>query len=459
MADAAQVQYLLDVLKRRQGVLPKQYSMPPAPALPFMPEQPPAFPTGQPDFSQPTPLFSLNSGLMGDQQMKARAMQALMAKQRPPAAIPPRPLGTMSGQGATSAPLSPPASTLPVSNMAAMAAEQQGIGQQVGDTLESANRGRRLGTLSGLRDVSEGLAKMGNIPVAGDILMGQKMPAPFVAESIRGAEENTADELSPAERRMLQQVLGGNAQIPAGYRRSALEKTFPAIAGIMKARELAQFNAPYKERMADVAEGRLGEQARSNDIREEQVGTNADLRRQGLDLSRKRFAQPENAVADKVTDYDYMLNVVDQVKHDYGDAKGAVGPIEGRWNQIKGRLGMNDPNTQQLLANLNELVFTNLYAKSGKQINERERADLMQTVATAYQNGETFERMLDNVENRVRMHRKTFLGNQEARGKDVSGFQATEPKTGGETSINIGGETFTGTPEQISAYKKAAGIP
>lgn len=375
-------------------------------------------------------------------------IQQMSASQAGVSAPPVRPVANVLAQ--------PPVSTTPrvdsesaiIGNMGAMAspgAEGPSPAQiaakgAIGG-IEADLEKKRQRQLQGMADVAEGLGNI-YVPTVGEIRRNRPRPEPYIADSIRAEMARADDELSESERaffgKYLSSVSGQPVEIPKTMTRSRLEKFLPVAAreaslfnpvSLMRA-QTAQQNAatqaanvgsmiPYREGMLE---------ARNKGI--EQTGERIDISRKGLDIRQEVANRPTPTATTKIEDLDTIAQNTLQLKADYQSdpqLQAQIGPLAGRWNKFLVGLGIADPQFTVFSANVENVVANNLYALSGKQINEAERADLRRTVFETMQNKESFEALLDNYLKRIQTKRDAILQVQEATGRDVEKLRAIVP--------------------------------
>jgi hypothetical protein len=217
-----------------------------------------------------------------------------------------------------------------------------------------------------------------------------------------------------------------------------LARMSPEMAGSVKGMSAAQLirTFPFLEQYTRIQANNQNQELNRN-LREYLGMGQMGIAGRRLDQGDKRIElqeRPDAKTTTTVADYDGMLKMIEQIRADYGKANSAVGPIRGRWQNLLGKVGEQSPEATTLFSDLEALVAQNLYALSGKQINEAERADLRRTVASAFQNHESFEAALDTFERRTRMKRSTLLDATEASGRNVDKLRSIEP---GGDEVNV----------------------
>lgn len=269
-----------------------------------------------------------------------------------------------------------------------------------------------------------------------------------IAES-HGSLLSGGEEASPE---ILSLLKGIGIDLPQGTKMGAIKSVLPTVAASQRAKE----SLPIRKETVEIAGRNATTREEGQKSRQESVG----IAQGNLDARLSRMAQVSEATAMKdISPLFISLKRTSKLKAEFEQDPSMVGPINGRVNVIANRWGISAPDTSTFLANLDTLVFDNLYQLSGKQINEAERGDLKQTVFDAYKNGDSFSALLDNYDARLREMISTRLDTLEATNRDVGKLRKLEPgKPGKLIRENINGQDLEGTQEQIDAYKKAIGV-
>jgi len=289
-------------------------------------------------------------------------------------------------------------------------------------------RQRKLQQLIGMRDIAEGLGSFKPISAA-HIATGRPAPKPMVAEDIRWDIAELRDTV-PEEVRNAINATYKKELIPRGMTWTNLGKFFPT-----------SLLDPYRRMYYDIQ------------------GKFADAAQRRAKVSEETFKRPDVGTLRNIADYDKILMQAQRVKENLSELRSEggepVGPIIGRWNVLKGRLGIEDPKLGNLLSNVTNLVAYNLYTLSGKQINEREREELRRTVVTMYKTGATFDALIDNYIQRIRDNRDTALNVQEAVGKDVGKLRDIVPGgSSGMIEVEVNGKSGEIPAENWQAFKE-----
>jgi hypothetical protein len=208
-------------------------------------------------------------------------------------------------------------------------------------------------TLTALKDIAEGGMGVANAMERASLIrigMNPNAAQHGVAENIRRRIDEREETLSPEERASFQKTLGFD--LPQGVTYSKLRMISPLIAQSLRSNMSI---SPYQKARLEQEEKRLTQSASR------------------LTQGQQRLEMPEKAAIDPIIGYDRILKNIEMVEKGEGPIAQEIGPIASRWNQFKSKIGIESPEWATFRANVYEIVFENLYGKSGKQINEAER--------------------------------------------------------------------------------------
>lgn len=311
----------------------------------------------------------------------------------------------------------------------------------------------RYNQLNAMRNIQEGLGNVRAV-TPGELQLGLQR-APFEATDIRAAMGREQDMIPEEERKALNGFLGREV-IPKGMGYKRLEKFFPSMARASDMNDpLSILRAQATMMNAQTNAGRLGLQEQLGPanlaLREQSVGQQGErvgLAREGLAVRKELADRPTPAATTRIEDLDTIAENTIQLKNEYmsnPEVQKRIGPISGRWNKFLTGLGIGDPEFTVFSANVENVIANNLYALSGKQINESERADLRRTVFETMQNNESFEALLDNYLVRIRTKRDAVLNVQEATGRNVEKLRGMAPGGASSSASNPGATPGSGT--------------
>lgn len=283
---------------------------------------------------------------------------------------------------------------------------------------EELARNKASNLTSSLAAIAEG---MGNVKLTtpGQLLYGNAHQ-PIVAEGLRGQVENIEDTLTTAEREYLGKMIG--REIPKGMTASRLKLLFPNLASFMNAAMMI----PYRQQANEIAQQRA-------DSYSKQVESNIELSPQRLGEMRKRteLAKSNQRLREIANDRlsapaEKTLQTIDIVRGELDLLEKSansedLGPLAGRYNQFKARVGVTSSIEAQILSNIkmHTMFLQNALAGVRGAASPELHKLLTGLTPEIYNNPEGFQGIIDAIRKQMDAEEMEVLAIQAKQGRGM----------------------------------------
>lgn len=242
----------------------------------------------------------------------------------------------------------------------------------------------------------------------------------------------------------------GDVKGPAGVMGFGGDTVTPALLKEAGVNRRFQRSSDQRDRSLDLNSQRMeGTQSRHVDSMgmreralqsaEHRAGAANELRGRSLDLAENKFGYQKGNVPDidrrALAANETAVRAVDDLAARFNPEE--IGPIQGRWNQVARHIGLNDADAVRTAGDLQYAILMQVYAQSGKAINQEEMKRMAASLPQMTDNPETFLTMLDGLKERLSRQQDTSLDLMETQGRDVAPYRQYGGGQGGSTYVRV----------------------